>query len=62
MISVSPQMLAPGPVAALSRQGVGYRDLTRLFGQENIVLLRRAGRFEPPHHLAFVELVRQMVK
>ncbi len=41
---------------------VVVRDLTRLFGEEAIVLLRRAGRFEPLHHRVFAELVQNQVR
>jgi hypothetical protein len=43
-------------------RGIGFRNMTRLFGEESIVLLQGTGRFEPPHHRAFRELVEAAVK
>lgn len=58
VVSVSPLILNR---LASDRHGppVVVRDLTRLFGEEAVVLLRRAGRFEPAHHRAFAEMVRE---
>ncbi len=61
VVSVSPLILER---LTSDRHGppVVVRDLTRLFGEEAVVLLRRAGRFEAPHHRAVTELIQAALK
>lgn len=61
VVSVSPLILER---LTSDRHGppVVVRDLTRLFGEEAVVLLRRAGRFEAPHHRAVMELIQAALK
>lgn len=58
VVSVSPFILKK-LMKPDRKRSVVVRNLVRLCGEETIVLLRRAGRFEPPHHRAFSELVHQ---
>jgi DNA-binding transcriptional LysR family regulator len=54
-------LLAPGmakpPKARRGRTTIIWRDVSNLFGHEDLVLLQRKGRFELPHVKAFRELV-----
>ncbi len=61
VMSVSPAVIKKAAKGDRSLRGIGIRDMTRLFGEEAIVLLQRTGRFEPPHHTAFRELVEAAV-
>lgn len=58
VVSVSPLILKK-LMKQDRKRTVVVRNLVRLCGEETIVLLRRAGRFESPHHRAFLELVQQ---
>jgi DNA-binding transcriptional LysR family regulator len=54
-------LLAPGlanPAAARRKPALMLRDVSHLFGHEDLVLLQRNGRFELPHIKAFRELVQ----
>ncbi len=62
VMSVSPTILKKAEKGDRSLRGIGCRNITRLFGEETIALLQRTGRFEPPHHTAFRELVEAAVK
>ena len=62
VMSVSPAILKKAEKGDRSLRGIGFRNITRLFGEETIVLLQRTGRFEPPHHTAFRELVEAATK
>jgi DNA-binding transcriptional LysR family regulator len=61
VMSVSPVILQQAEKGDRTLRGIGFRNMTRLFGEESIVLLQRTGRFEPPHHRAFRELVTAAV-
>ena len=54
-------LLAPGmtkpPKAKRGQKPLVWRDVSPLFGHEDLVLLQRKGRFELPHVRAFRELV-----
>jgi DNA-binding transcriptional LysR family regulator len=56
-------LLAPGEVKPLvAKRGLPqliWRDVSGLFGHEDLVLLLRQGRFELPHVKAFRELVER---
>lgn len=41
---------------------LGFRDLSRQFGVESIVLLYRASRFEPAHQRSFRTIIEECVK
>ena len=54
-------LLAPGdlksPVRVRARSALVWRDVSSLFGYEDLFLLQRSGRFELPHVRVFRELV-----
>ncbi len=54
-------LLAPGditpPVRGRTRSALVWRDVSSLFGHEDLFLLQRSGRFELPHVRVFRELV-----
>ncbi|MEI6465166.1 MAG: hypothetical protein WCQ89_10620, partial [Verrucomicrobiota bacterium] len=45
------------PKAKRGQKPLVWRDVSPLFGHEDLVLLQRKGRFELPHVRAFRELV-----
>lgn len=55
--SVSPVILKAANAGHSSYRGVAFRDLSKLFGREEIVVLHRKARVELPHHRAFREIV-----
>ncbi len=62
VMSVSPEVLKKAEKGDHTLRSIGFRNITRLFGEETIALLQRTGRFEPSHHTAFRELVEAAVK
>lgn len=44
------------------KEHLGFREVSQQFGVESIVLLSRAGRYEPTHHRSFRELVEGCLK
>lgn len=57
-ISIAAMSEQATPAAASpGEQAIVYRDLSRLFGAEQIVLIERKGRHELPHVRAFREMV-----
>ena len=61
VISVSPMVLHEAQGAGSRLQGLGFRDMTRLFGQEEVILLRRTKRFEPDFERAFCEVLTSSI-
>ena len=55
--SVSPMILKEAAQGHSSYRGVAFRDLSKLFGREEVVVLHRKAKVELPHHLAFREIV-----
>ena len=55
--SVSPLLLEQAAAGHPDYRGVVFRDLSRLFGREEIVLLQRRSKLELPHHRAFCDLI-----
>ena len=55
--SVSPMILKAATDGHSSYRGVAFRDLSKLFGREEIVVLHRKAKVELPHHRAFREIV-----
>lgn len=58
--SISPLLLKASE--SEYKQQLGFRDLSQQFGVESIVLLSRAGRYEPAHHRSLRELVEVCLK
>ncbi len=57
--SVSPMILKAAAAGHSSYRGVAFRDLSKLFGREEVVVLHRKAKLELPHHRAFREIVLQ---
>ena len=57
VVSISPKYLAKSGKPYRSAQGLAFRDLSKVFGYERIVILRRKHRRELPHVKAFREAV-----
>jgi len=55
VVSASPSLQPPPPTAG--EQPIVFRDLTHLFGTDEILLLQRRGHHEIPHVRIFRELV-----
>jgi DNA-binding transcriptional LysR family regulator len=55
--SVSPMILKEAAQGHSSYLGVAFRDLSKLFGREEVVVLHRKAKVELPHHVAFREIV-----
>lgn len=55
--SVSPMILRAAAAGHSSYVGVAFRDLSGLFGREEVVMLHRKAKVEMPHHRAFREIV-----
>ncbi len=55
--SVSPMILKAATASHTSYRGVAFRDLSKIFGREEIVVLNRKAKLELPHHRAFREIV-----
>jgi len=55
--SVSPMILNEAAQGHSSYRSVVFRDLSKLFGREEIVVLHRTAKVELPHHVAFREIV-----
>ncbi len=55
--SVSPMILKEAAQGHSSYRGVAFRDLSKLFGREEVVVLHRKAKVELPHHVAFREIV-----
>jgi len=55
--SVSPMILKEAAQGHSSYRSVAFRDLSKLFGREEVVVLHRKAKVELPHHLAFREIV-----
>jgi DNA-binding transcriptional LysR family regulator len=55
--SLSPMILKETAQGHSSYCGVAFRDPSKLFGREEIVVLYRKARIELPHHVAFREIV-----
>lgn len=49
VVSVSPQVLSEARSGANHYAGLAFRDVTKLFGEEHIVLLTRSGQLDLPH-------------
>ena len=56
-------LLAPGdmtpPISKRGQPKLIWRDVSALFGHEDLVLMQRKGRFELPHVKAFREIVER---
>lgn len=55
--SVSPTILREARAGKTDYAGLEFRDLTQLFGEEQVILLSRRGRLELPHVKAFREIL-----
>ena len=55
--SVSQMVLNEAWQGHSSYRGVSFRDLSKVFGQEQISVLHRKAKVELPHHVAFREIV-----
>lgn len=55
--SVSPMILKEAAQGHSSYRGVAFRDLSKLFGSEEVVVLHRKAKVELPHQLAFREIL-----
>jgi len=55
--SISPMILKEAAQGHSSYRGVAFRDLSKLFGREEVVVLHRKAKVELPHHQAFREIV-----
>lgn len=55
--SVSPAILKDVRAGKDDYAGLEFRDLTQLFGEEQVILLSRRGRLELPHVKAFREIL-----
>jgi len=60
--SVSPMILKDAAQGHSSYRGVAFRNLSRLFGSEKIVVLNRRAKIELPHHRAFREIVVETLR
>ena len=45
-----------------SYRGVAFRNLSKLFGREEIAVLHRKAKLELPHHRAFREIVMKALQ
>lgn len=57
VVPISPRYRAKSNAPYGDTQGLAFRDLSRQFGYEQIVILRRRHHFEPAHQTAFREIV-----
>lgn len=57
--SVSPMILKEAAQGHSSYRGVAFRDLSKLFGSEEVVVLHRKAKVELPHQRAFREIVAE---
>ena len=57
VVSISRKYLSKSPKPRRSSQGLAFRDLSKIFGHEHIVIMRRRRRQEPAHLRAFRELL-----
>jgi molybdate transport repressor ModE-like protein len=55
--SISPMIVHEANAGHPSYRSVGFRDISRLFGQEQIVIAHRKTKIELPHHKAFRDIV-----
>ena len=55
--SMSPMILKAAAAGHSSYLGVAFRDLSKTFGKEEVVLLHRKAKLELPHHRAFRGIV-----
>jgi len=55
--SVSPMILKEAAQGHSSYRGVAFRDLSKLFGREEVVVLHRKAKVELPHQRAFREIL-----
>ena len=55
--SVSPMILKEAARRHPSYRGIVFRDLSRLFGREEVVIAHRHTKIELPHHRTFREIV-----
>lgn len=58
-MSVSPEVLKKAEKGDRSLRGIGFRNITRLFGEETVALLQRTGRFEPAHRDELPNAIRR---
>jgi DNA-binding transcriptional LysR family regulator len=59
VVPISPRYLAGDQAVQGRTDRLAFRDVSRRFGHESIVILRCRHRREPPHHQAFRETVLQ---
>jgi molybdate transport repressor ModE-like protein len=55
--SVSPLLLAEAEAGSLTYRGIVFRDLSKLFREETVILAHRHAKIELPHHRTFREVV-----
>jgi molybdate transport repressor ModE-like protein len=60
--SVSPLVLEQAAAGHPDYRGVVFRDLSRVMGVENVVLLRRRSTLEVPHHRTFCDLIERELR
>lgn len=61
IVPISPQYTEKSDPPYGDIQRLRFRDVSRVFGHEQIVILRRRHRHEPPHQQAFREIVMQSI-
>jgi DNA-binding transcriptional LysR family regulator len=61
IVPISPRYNVQSDSPYANTQRLVFRDLSDVFGHEQIVILRRRHRREPPHQKAFREIVMQSV-
>jgi len=59
--SVSPMILKEAAQGHSSYRGVAFRDLSKLFGREEVVVLHRKAKLELPHHRDFRETIAKVL-
>jgi DNA-binding transcriptional LysR family regulator len=60
--SVSPMILQAATKNHPNYRGIAFRDLSKLFGREEVVIVSRRTTLELPHHRTFREIVVQVLR
>jgi DNA-binding transcriptional LysR family regulator len=61
IVPISPRYCAKSAAPYGDIRKLGFRDVSNMFGHEQIVILRRRHRREPPHQQAFREIVMECI-
>jgi DNA-binding transcriptional LysR family regulator len=62
IVPISPRYRAKSSAPYGDIRKLGFRDVSNLFGHEQIVILRRRHRREPPHQQAFRRIVMESIQ